>query len=117
MYGVVNSSVLPPSIIEELVKDKKQYAGIGRLDVLGFSGGPLSEHAADLANRQTLLTSAFGGTEFAGVPTNAKDPEDWGYFRFDMEGNGIEMRETGQENMYEFVFVRKPELITCKASL
>jgi acyl-CoA synthetase (AMP-forming)/AMP-acid ligase II len=110
MRGSVNSSVIPPSIVQELTQNEEQYEGIGQLDVLTFSGGPLLEQAADLVNRKAILASSMGATEYGGVPVNAKDPEDWGFFRFDLDANGVDMRDTGQEGLYELVFVRKPHL-------
>ncbi|KAF2127401.1 MFS general substrate transporter [Dothidotthia symphoricarpi CBS 119687] len=109
-HGSVNSSILPPSIVQELVQNDEYYESLRRLDGLTFSGGPLSEHTADLVNRQTSLASSMGATEYGGLPVNAKDAEDWGYFRFDETGAGIEWRESGQEGLYELVFVRRPEL-------
>jgi len=110
MRGSVNASVIPPSIVQELVQNEEQYEAMGQLDVLTFSGGPLSEQAAGMVSRKTVLASSMGATEYGGVPVNAKDTEDWAYFRFDIEAGGVEMQYTGQEGLYELVFVRKAHL-------
>jgi MFS family permease len=110
VHGSVNSSIMPPSIVQELTQSDEYYDALGRLDVLTFAGGPLSEQVAELVNRQTALASSMGATEYAGIPVNAKESEDWAYFRFDEAAAGIEWRETGQPGLYELVFVRKPEL-------
>jgi acyl-coenzyme A synthetase/AMP-(fatty) acid ligase len=110
IHGAVDSTIIPPSIVTELTQHEEYYNALGHLDVLTFAGGPLSEHVAYKVSCKTTLSSTMGSTEYGALPCNPKDPEDWAYFRFDIDATGIEWRESRQEGLYEMVFVRKKEI-------
>jgi MFS family permease len=110
LHGSVNCSVIPPSIVQELTQNEEYYQALGSLDVLTFAGGPLSEQVAHKVSLKTTLESSMGATEYMGIPVKPKDMEDWAYFHFADEEVGIEWHPSGQEGLYELVYVRKLEL-------
>lgn len=103
--GRVTCSFLAPSLLDDIVKNEEYAQGLGRLDSLSFSGGPCSEETFAIVSRHTSIHSTMGATEYGGLPTLPKDPEDYNYVRFN-EFVGIELRETVQSGLYELVFNR-----------
>ena len=106
----VEQAVLVPSIVMDLAKNDTYLEGIKTLNGLTFSGGALSPEVAQLVSQRTNLASGFGASEYGGLPTLPRDPEDWQYFWFSQEGDGIEYRETDQPGLFELVLVRRDSL-------
>lgn len=104
---VVDHYILAPSLVSDITKDDQYLAALSRLKGLTFSGGPLPPNVAKLVSERTKLSSGFGATEYGTLPTLPRDPEDWQYFRFNIEQGGMEFREIGTEGLFELVFVRQ----------
>ena len=109
VYGEIEYSAIPPSIIVELSKNESYLSNLRKLRGLTYAGGPLSKATGDILINDVSLNTSLGATEFFGLPIIQKDPQYWQYFKFNVEWSGLEFRKT-DEGLYELVIVRKPEL-------
>lgn len=109
VYGNVEFSSIPPSLVVDLAKNEDYLENLSRLRGLNYAGGPLPEDTGSLIAQRTKLTTNIGATEYQTVPLLPKEVEDWPYFKFNEKGVGMEFRER-DEGLFEMVFVRRPEL-------
>lgn len=107
----VQSTALPPAIIEEMTQSDEGLRALTKLNVVAFGGGNLARQAGNrIARRGTGIMNLIGATEFAPFPTYARnDPDLWQYFIYVPEIMGCEFRKQGDEEVYELVFVRQKE--------
>ncbi|KAH8779796.1 nonribosomal peptide synthetase [Diaporthe sp. PMI_573] len=105
----VQSTALPPAIIEEMTQSEEGLRALTKLNVVAFGGGNLARQAGNrIARRGTGIMNLIGATEFAPFPTYARnDPDLWQYFIYVPEIMGCEFRKQGDEEVYELVFVRQ----------
>ena len=86
--GAAEHSLLPPSLLVELVKNTDYRQHLSKLSGVMFAGGPLPHDTGDLVSTHTNLMSSIGTTEANMIPQLPKEPEDWPYFRFNTTGGG-----------------------------
>ena len=115
IYGHVECSSLPSTIIVDMIKSESQLQSLGRLRNLLYAGGPLPRASAEIISNYTKLETAFTATEYLSLPQLPKAPEDWDYFRFNEGWGGIEFRHTG-EGLYEMVLVKDRRLDLMQAA-
>ena len=109
VYGSVEHSFFPPSILTELAKNGDYLQNLERLKGVTFAGGPLSKETGYLISQRTKLNSSIGATEYLGIPMLPKPSEDFGYFKFNLHYGGLDFRER-DPGLYEMVFVREKHL-------
>ncbi|KKY30833.1 putative nonribosomal peptide synthetase [Diaporthe ampelina] len=107
----VESTLLPPALVEELSQSEEGLRALTRLNVVAFGGGNLAREAGNrVAQQGTALMNLIGATEFAPFPTYARgDPSLWQYFIYNPETMGCEFRKQGDEEVYEMVIVRQKQ--------
>ena len=104
--NVVQCSILPPSIIEDIAKIRSYLTDLRKLHVIAFGGGPLSYGTGELVRPYVQLVNLMGGTEMYCLPTEIVDQVDWRYMDF--------CRETGAEfvphsdGLWELCLTRSP---------
>jgi len=77
------SSILPPSILEEVASTQQGMQALGKLKVLFTGGAPLSAAIGDRVCKVTRLMTVMGSTEGLLINSLAPaSPEDWNYFRW-----------------------------------
>ena len=105
----VGHSLLPPSVLVDIVKNEDYSRNLSALSGVLFAGGPLPQETGDFIASRTNLMSSIGTTEANMMPQLPKDQEDWQYFRFNTAGGGLEFRQRDSD-IFEMVIVRRPEL-------
>ncbi|KAL1863038.1 putative NRPS-like protein biosynthetic cluster [Diaporthe australafricana] len=107
----VQSTLLPPALIEELSQSEEGLEALTKLNVVAFGGGNLAREAGNrLVQQGTALMNLIGATEFAPFPTYARgDPTMWQYFAYNPEVMGCEFRKHGDDEVYEMVVVRQKQ--------
>ncbi|CAN8099936.1 unnamed protein product [Discula destructiva] len=108
----VDSTFLPPSIIEDMSQSEDGIKALAKLKSVAFGGGHLVRECGNhLTRRGVRLFNLIGASEFAPFAMYTKsDPMLWQYFHFNKDVLGCEFRkQEGEEDVYEMVFVRKPE--------
>ncbi|KAJ0123869.1 nonribosomal peptide synthetase [Diaporthe amygdali] len=107
----VQSTLLPPALIEDLSQSEEGLKSLTKLNVVAFGGGNLAREAGNrLVKQGTALMNLIGATEFAPFPTYARgDPALWQYFIYNPEAMGCEFRKQGDEEVYEMVVVRQKQ--------
>ncbi|KAI3400709.1 hypothetical protein diail_1918 [Diaporthe ilicicola] len=108
----VQSTLLPPALIEDLSQSEEGLKALTKLDVVAFGGGNLAREAGNrLVKQGTAIMNLIGATEFAPFPTYARgDPTMWQYFAYIPEAMGCEFRKQAvDEDVYEMVIVRQKQ--------
>ncbi|CAG7938799.1 unnamed protein product [Penicillium olsonii] len=99
------TSLLPPSILEELSSTDSGMEVLSKFSTIVFGGAPLSPAAGDRISGSVHLQGLIGSSE-NGVFGTLKhmDKADWSYFEWN-PNHGIEMRDIGN-NLHELVLPR-----------
>lgn len=105
----VESTFLPPAIIEDLSQTEEGTKALTRLNAVAFGGGNLSREAGNrLVQKGASFMNLIGSTEYAPFPTYARlQPELWQYLVYNPDVMGCEFRKHGDEEIYEMVVVRQ----------
>lgn len=103
-YGKCTGTVIPPYLVEEMIKVPEYFDALAALDFVQFGSGPLSKHGGDtLLTRQLNCPHFIGSTESGLLPVlELEDPQkEWQYFHFH-PWSGVEMRPVvGETMLYE----------------
>lgn len=102
----VDWSMLPPSIIVDLVKNEAAVENLRHLKGLRYAGGPLPKATGDLLAGFVTLLSSLGSTEALAMPQLPRPNEHWAYFKFNERFGGLEFREA-DDGLFEMVIVRR----------
>lgn len=82
VYGNVRGSMLPPSVLAEIARDRYMLEHVQLLDFIGSGGGPLPSKEANMLKETTRLINNIGTTEAGVLATEVLDNDDFPYFRF-----------------------------------
>ncbi|KAJ8068191.1 hypothetical protein OCU04_003761 [Sclerotinia nivalis] len=100
--------LLVPAIIDALCRDPSGLAPLKSLEYVYFAGAPLGVNSGKKLAPFVKLVPCIGSTEVGGYFHKIRnDTEDWDYIEFNTNA-GAEF-EPRPGNLYELVFVRKPE--------
>lgn len=111
-HGAVQSSLMPPSLIEDLCADPSSLDLIRKqVKYIDFAGAPLPKRVGDLLAPYLRLMPGIGSTEAGPYWPRARndDPnpaEDWYSFRHSM---GIFFEQRTMGGLYDLVFRRQKE--------
>ena len=92
----VTSAMLPPSILEEISKSELELESLSSLKSVYYGGASISKAAGSAIVRKTHLFNQIGSTESVVLITHETDPEDFQYFCFNAQRNGMYFRETSE---------------------
>lgn len=92
-YGRVEYSILPPSVLNEISKNKEHLRNLGKLEHLFYAGGPLSQASGDIVSPYVRLSQSYGSPEMGVPPMLPKKPKLWFWFRFGSQNTGFEFRK------------------------
>ncbi|KAH6955734.1 hypothetical protein BKA56DRAFT_625196 [Ilyonectria sp. MPI-CAGE-AT-0026] len=106
--NIVDSTYLPPSIIEEIAKVPAYCDGLQQLKFTMYAGAALPSWAGDTLKSRTRLINMMGQTETGIAYQLLVDPEDYEYI-CPGRNSGAEFRHC-YDDLYELVMVRKPGL-------
>lgn len=104
--GRVRKLFLPPSVIEQLPRDKEALKLLDGIDWIATGGGPLTPAVGDDIVKRTTVCQIFGQTETGWPPMLILDQRYWSFLEF-YPGGGSEMESNG-DGLYELV-VRKDQ--------
>ena len=107
--ATTNHSQISPSLLIDISKKPEYLENLRKLKRVTFGGGPLPDSVGQLVAERTELGASMGTTELFALPQLSKDREDWPYFKFDVIGGGLELREIGG-GLFEMVVIRQPKL-------
>ncbi|KAI1213865.1 uncharacterized protein F4807DRAFT_203056 [Annulohypoxylon truncatum] len=108
VHGNVQQSCLVPTMLADLAKNPEYLENLGKLELIGYGGGPCPKAVADLISTKTRLITSFGSTECGLFPAQVCDPEDSAYISISPV-LGCEYRPFSGD-LYEQVVVRNPAL-------
>ncbi|KAI0404426.1 hypothetical protein F4802DRAFT_227590 [Xylaria palmicola] len=109
VHGNVQHTILPPAILESIVRVPEYLENLGRIKTVTYGGGPVPKAVGDLAITKTRILNCVGSTECGPLPSQlCDDPRDWQYLRLDPK-LGYEYRHVS-DHLYEQAIVRKDEL-------
>lgn len=113
-HGHVQSSCLPPAILEGLVKRTGSLQRLRQMKFIITGGALLPKSFGDaVRSARTAVYNMIASTESGMMQHLEVGQEEWEYMRFGAQA-GIEFRPHS-EGLYEMVIVRKPELEGCQA--
>jgi len=106
-YGKVTIAMLPPFILEDLVKNPEFFERLLKLKYIHYAGAPLRSPVGDKISQHIKLLSALGSTETGPwfVIDETHDASTWSYHKF-CPSLGLTF-EPKSNNMYEPVFIKK----------
>lgn len=107
-FGDVAGAILPPSLIEPLCRDSRGLERLRQLKYVYFAGAPLPASAAKELVDHVPVHPAMRSTEAGAYFIKIRGDDDWEYYSF-RPAMGVEFEQSTAE-LYELVFVRKPEL-------
>jgi len=107
-YGNCQAILSPPFYIEALASETLGLEILRGLDYVYFAGAPMSPVTAKKLVPYVPVMPGMGTTESGMYFIKPRDEQDWEYYTF-RESNGIEFEHL-DEDMYELVLRRKPEL-------
>ncbi|KAI8961835.1 acetyl-CoA synthetase-like protein [Daldinia sp. FL1419] len=107
--GPGTSTLLPPSILEEMSHVPEHVEALKKLSVAMFGGGNLTARAGNSLVKQGVhLANLISATEAPYPFYFQEDPNLWQYFHFDVELGGMDFRPSGTDkDVYHLFFVRK----------
>ncbi|KUI66503.1 hypothetical protein VM1G_01339 [Cytospora mali] len=117
-YANVTQSLFTPWMMEYIARQPNAKKYIESFDLAMYCGAFLSEEAARVWAKWTLLRPAWGSTETLAPPQLDADNEDYSYVFFDPVYSGLEFRdvettytaEDGSEiPLFEMVFTISPK--------
>lgn len=106
--GIVEVSVLAPSVLQEIVQSPSLLQNLRRLDAVVYGGGPLPREVGEVVRSATNLFGFMGSTEMFSVVTDLISQENWEYLALN-EMMGSVFRPHA-EGLWELCLVRKQEL-------
>lgn len=99
----ISGSIMPPSLVEQLLHEPKGLAHLKKLRFLLYAGGPLSESAGNEVSKYTMLGQFYGSTETGSIKQLAPLPGDWAWIHFHP---GVKLRfEPSADDAYELVLL------------
>ncbi|KAI1653606.1 acetyl-CoA synthetase-like protein [Daldinia decipiens] len=103
------STLLPPSILEEMSHVTEYVEALKKLSIAMFGGGNLTARAGNsLVKQGVKLANLISATEAPYPFYFQTNPELWQYFHFDAELGGMDFRPSGTDkDVYHLFFVRK----------
>ena len=105
IYGDVQGSAVPPSIVVDLAHDPAQLERMGCLNHITYGGGPLPKETGDTVVSRTRILSFMGSTETGLFPIEVSNHDDWEYLAYSPY-LGHDFRPLkDHEDFYEFVIV------------
>ncbi|KAL2205187.1 acetyl-CoA synthetase-like protein [Sarocladium strictum] len=104
-----DSSLLPPSILEDMAKTNSGLDVLGTLKSVTYGGGPLHPVAGDKVSKVTRLCNIYGSTETLLLPGQITSKEDWNYVELDPQ-MGYTFEHV-QEDLYKLIVKRVPEFV------
>ncbi|KAL8704849.1 MAG: hypothetical protein Q9201_002008 [Fulgogasparrea decipioides] len=108
-YGDVQSSCLPPTLLEGLVKKSESLERLRKMRFVITGGALLAKSFGDaVRSAGTAVYNMIASTESGMMQHLEVGQEEWEYMRFGAQA-GVEFRPYS-EGLYEMVIVRKPEL-------
>jgi hypothetical protein len=108
-FSNAEGALLPPALIDALCDDAEGLECLRRLKHVYFAGAPLMLRTAEKLITHVPVRPAMGSTEAGAYFIRIiSQEEDWEYYFF-RPGMGLELQHL-TDDMYEAVFVRKPEL-------
>lgn len=109
-YSKAQGALLPPALIDGLCEEREGLQSLRNLDYLYFAGAPLTQRSAEKLIQHVPVKPAMGSTEAGAYFLRIMDRDDWKYYSF-RPGMVVELQHA-TDNIYEAVFVRKPEVET-----
>lgn len=129
-FARLDGGIYPPSLLQDLVRDEDKRERLRSLKVILYGGAPLERRCGEwlVANLGNRLRSLIGSTEGTMWPTQVPvDPiADWQYTHFhpasgatfvpvnasisSLPGDQEEGEEEGEQQLYELIFERSPEM-------
>ena len=106
MYGNVQGSALPPSVLADMSKNRHQLERLRNLQHVIYGGGPLAKEAGDMIASRTRLMSCGGSTETGLYPNEFVDHEDWDYVSYSAFLGSEYRLHPDTDELYELVIVR-----------
>ncbi|PVH72355.1 putative NRPS-like enzyme [Cadophora sp. DSE1049] len=99
----IRGSMMPPSLVEQLLHEPKSLAHLKKLKFLLYAGGPLSETAGDEMSKYTMLGQFYGSTETGPIKQLAPLPGDWAWIHIHPD---VKLRfEPSADDAYELVLL------------
>lgn len=108
VYGNVQGSSLPPSIISDIVQEMAYLDNVQNLQYVTYAGGPLAKDTGDIMARRTRVMNMFGASELGILPMELADADDWEYLCIS-PFLGHEYRFRG-DGLYELIIIRNEKL-------
>ena len=111
-YGAVESSLMPPSLIEDLRADPSCFELIRKqVKYIDFAGAPLPKRVGDLLAPYLRLMPGIGSTEAGpywprGRNDDPNPAEEWKWYSF-RPSMGIFFEQRTNGGLYELVFRRQ----------
>lgn len=111
-HGAVESSLMPPSLIEDLCADPSSLELIRKqVKYIDFAGAPLPKRVGDLLAPNLRLMPGIGSTEAGPYWPRARNDEpnravDWKWYSF-RPSMGIFFEQRTKAGLYELVFRRR----------
>lgn len=107
---ICRAALLPPSLVEAIAKNDEQLEGLRNLDLLLWSGAPLSSSAVgDKLRSYVTILCAYGSTEMGPTPLTMEDQEYFDWMNFNPIF-GATFRHFS-DDLYELVVVKDPKLV------
>ncbi|MCJ1388063.1 hypothetical protein MMC18_000907 [Xylographa bjoerkii] len=106
--GNADGAAMPPSLIEDMLRDPKGLTRMQKLKYVYFIGAPLPRHVAEKLVGHIKVLPGMGSTEAGAYFTKVRNEDDWDYYCF-RPSMGVELEQRAGD-LYELVFRRKPEL-------
>lgn len=106
-FGNLRGVLLPPSLIEDTIKDPHGFEQMKKLEYVYFGGSPLPRSTAEKLLPYTKVKPGIGTTEAGAYFLNVVDDEDWEWYSF-RPAMGIKL-EHRSGNLYELIFHRQKE--------
>lgn len=104
----VEGTILPASVLTEIVKDPKFFQNLQNLDFVAFGGAPLPKEVGDAVKTKSWPINWLGATELCFTALEKMDPDDWEYMKFSKH-MGVEFRHYG-DDLYELFIIRDEAL-------
>ncbi|TKA62532.1 hypothetical protein B0A49_12190 [Cryomyces minteri] len=103
----VLAAMLPPSVLEDLVKTASYVEHLSRLRWLMTGGAPVSAHAGDIASKKVQFMNILGGTEASTPQQLLTESSDYLYHNFGPT-SGVVLRPVS-DDLYELAIERRKE--------
>ncbi|KAI9685329.1 MAG: putative NRPS-like protein biosynthetic cluster [Bogoriella megaspora] len=107
--GSVDGTLLPSSLLVEIVNSPPSFDKLARLRFVGFAGSPLPQSTGDTLCQRIMTFSMYGSTEVGSFPMHNTEPSEWQYLAFNAEATGLDFRPVGG-GLSEMVIVREQGL-------